>query len=268
MVPANIFEELSSTHPSPPPHFTFDKQNPCRDETDQHSLTTRRGAKTHLTNFDPETSDYYQAVLQNLFFATLNTPISERGFSTRDNRTHRDASKYRYADLLQDPGGFLEHLKQVPFVNGGLFDCLDTFEATGNGGVRIDCFTDNENDRQKLKVPTKLFFDENDGIFPLFSHYKFTVEENTPVEQEVALDPELLGQVFENLLGAYNPETRSTARKATGSYYTPRQIVDYMVDEALIAYFLQKVEPYDNDKKDLEDRLRDDLLAYNSTRGN
>ena len=157
----------------------------------------------------------------------------------------------------------MDDLKQVPFVNGGLFDCLDTFEATGDGGVRIDCFTDNQNDRQKLKVPAKLFFDENDGIFPLFSHYKFTIEENTPVEQEVALDPELLGQVFENLLGAYNPETRSTVRKATGSYYTPRQIVDYMVDEALIAYFLQKVEPYDNDKKDLEDRLRDDLLAYN-----
>ena len=220
-------------------------------------------AEASLKNFSLDTSNYYQSMLQNLFFATLNTPIKERVFSTRDPRNHRDASKYRYDDLLQDPNGFLEHLKQVPFVNGGLFDCLDTFEATGDGGVRVDCFTDNKNDRQKLKVPTKLFFDENDGIFPLFSHYKFTVEENTPVEQEVALDPELLGQVFENLLGAYNPETRSTARRATGSYYTPRQIVEYMVDEALIAYFLQKIDPYDNDKKDLEDRLRDDLLAYN-----
>ena len=220
-------------------------------------------AVASINNFSMETSGYYQAVLQNLFFATLNTPIKERMFSTRDSRNHRDGSKYRYEDLLQDPNGFLEHLKQVPFVNGGLFDCLDTFEATGDGGLRIDCFTDNENDRPKLHVPSELFFDEEDGLFPLFSHYKFTVEENTPVEQEVALDPELLGQVFENLLGAYNPETRSTARRATGSYYTPRQVVDYMVDEALIAYFLQKVEPYDNDKKDLEDRLRDDLLAYN-----
>ncbi|MYA55286.1 hypothetical protein F4X88_03225 [Candidatus Poribacteria bacterium] len=143
-----------------------------------------------------------------------------------------------------------------------MFDCLDTFEATGNGGKRIDCFTDNPNDRRKLHVPTKLFFHVEMGIFPLFDRYKFTVEENTPVEQEVALDPELLGQVFENLLGAYNPETQSTARKATGSYYTPRQIVNYMVDEALIAYFLQKVEPYDGDKEFLAERLRDDLLAY------
>ena len=219
-------------------------------------------AEASLNNFSLDTSDYYQAVLQNLFFATLNTPISERKFSRRNSSTHRDASKYRYGDLLQDPNGFLEHLKQVPFVNGGLFDCLDTFEATSDGGSRIDCFTDNENDRRHLHVPAKLFHQEDNGIFDIFSHYKFTVEENTPVEQEVALDPELLGQVFENLLGAYNPETRITARKATGSYYTPRQIVNYMVDEALIAYFLQKVEPYDNDKKDLEDRLRDDLLAY------
>ncbi|MDE0316391.1 MAG: Eco57I restriction-modification methylase domain-containing protein [Candidatus Poribacteria bacterium] len=223
-------------------------------------------AEALLNNFSMESSDYYQAVLQNLFFATLNTPINERAFSRRNSSTHRDASKYRYNDLLQNPNGFLEHLKQVPFVNGGLFDCLDTFEATRDGGERIDCFTDNENDRRKLQVPAKLFYQEDQedkGIFEIFSHYKFTVEENTPVEQEVALDPELLGQVFENLLGAYNPETRITARRATGSYYTPRQIVNYMVDEALIAYFLQKVKPYDNDKKDLEDRLRDDLLAYN-----
>ncbi len=219
-------------------------------------------AQDTLNNFSLDTSDYYQAVLQNLFFATLNTSINDRAFSSSDRSTHRDASKYRYADLLQNPNAFLEHLKETPFVNGGLFDCLDTFEATRDGGSRIDCFTDNENDRQRLHVPAKLFYDDDKGIFEIFSHYKFTIEENTPVEQEVALDPELLGQVFENLLGAYNPETRTTARKATGSYYTPRQVVDYMVDEALIAYFLQKVEPYDNDKKDLEDRLRDDLLVY------
>ena len=204
---------------------------------------------------------YYKAILQNLFFATLNTPIAERAFSTEDNHSHRDASKYRYAALLREPNAFLEKLKQVPFVNGGLFDCLDTFEATRDGGARINCFTDNENEQRKLYVPDNLFFHEEKGIFPLFSRYKFTVEENTPIEQEVALEPELLGRVFENLLGDYNPETQSSARKSTGSYYTPRQIVDYMVDEALIAYFLQKVEPFD-DRDSLEKRIRDDLLAY------
>ena len=221
-----------------------------------------------VSNRAPEVSNrapddtYYKAILQNLFFATLNTPIAERAFSTKDNHSHRDASKYRYAALLHEPNAFLEKLKQVPFVNGGLFDCLDTFEATRDGGARIDCFTDNENEQRKLHVPDKLFFDEENGIFPLFSRYKFTVEENTPIEQEVALEPELLGRVFENLLGDYNPETQSSARKSTGSYYTPRQIVDYMVDEALIAYFLQKIEPFDGNKTSLEKRLRDDLLAY------
>ena len=216
---------------------------------------------TEVSNRAPDDT-YYKAILQNLFFATLNTPIAERAFSTKDNHSHRDASKYRYAAMLHEPNAFLEKLKQVPFVNGGLFDCLDTFEATRDGGARIDCFTDNENEQRKLHVPDKLFFDEENGIFPLFSRYKFTVEENTPIEQEVALEPELLGRVFENLLGDYNPETQSSARKSTGSYYTPRQIVDYMVDEALIAYFLQKVEPFDGNKTSLEKRLRDDLLAY------
>ena len=209
-------------------------------------------AGKYLSCFDLETSDYYQAILQNLFFATLNTPISERRFSA-------DASTYHYRDLLKYPDSFLEDLKQVPFVNGGLFDYHVTKE----------CFVDDTNERQNLHVPGKLFFDSENGIFPILTHYKFTVEENTPIEQEVALDPELLGQVFENLLGAYNPETKKQARKrkASGSYYTPRKVVEYMVDESLIAYFLQKVEPYDDDREYLEDRLRldlEDLLAYES----
>ena len=63
--------------------------------------------------------------------------------------------------------------------------------------------------------------------------YKFTIEENTPIEEDIALDPELLGKVFENLLAYYVPETGATARKQTGSFYTPREIVNYMVDESL-----------------------------------
>ncbi len=258
LVPPEIFEIRSIN--SAPTQQIISKLEPK--VSNLPSGTSGESIAQLLRDSHPEASDYYQAVLQNLFFATLNTPINARAFSRRNNPDHRNPSKYRYADLLRDPDAFLEYLKSVPFVNGGLFDCLDTFEATSDGGERIDCFTDNPNHRQKLHVPTKLFFDVEVGLFPIFHRYKFTVEENTPIEQEVALDPELLGQIFENLLGAYNPETQSTARKATGSYYTPRQIVDYMVDEALIAYFLQKVPPYDNDKGFLEERLRDDLLAY------
>ena len=239
-------------------------------------LFDEKGVQTYLNNFDYETSDYYQAVLQNLFFATLNTPIREREFripndtdpateqdsQPKYNEDHRNANKYRYEDLLQDNNAFLEHLKQVPFVNGGLFDSLDSFKGKKAGGKRVDCFTDWPLHRRKLHVPAKLFFQKEKGLYEIFKHYKFTVEENTPVEQEVALDPELLGQVFENLLGVYNPETEELARKETGSFYTRRHVVDYMVDEALIAYFLQKVTPGDGDTNFLEERLRDDLLAY------
>ena len=239
-----------------------------------------KGARTYLSNFDSESSDYYQAILQNLFFATLNTPIPERAFrepnDTNDtnisttgqsshpppNPDHRNSNKYRYVDLLQDGDAFLEHLKQVPFVNGGLFDSLDSFKGQKVGGKRVDCFTDWPRHRWKLHVPAKLFFQKERGLYEIFLRYKFTVEENTPVEQEVALDPELLGQAFENLLGVYNPETEDLARKETGSFYTRRHVVDYMVDEALIAYFLQKVTPGDGDTNFLEERLRDDLLAY------
>ena len=225
------------------------------------TLFEKASAATHLKDFSLETSAYYQAILQNLFFATLNTPIDKRAFSKRSRRDHRNSNKYRYADLLRNPDAFLAYLKQVPFVNGGLFDCLDTFEGTRAGGTRIDCFTDDAHARQQLHVPAKVFFDEQAGLFPLFSHYKFTVEENTPVEQEVALDPELLGKVFENLLAAHTPETGTTARKQTGSYYTPRDIVDYMVDEALVAVFKQKCTPTDGDAKLWDERLRY-LLDY------
>ena len=75
-----------------------------------------------------------------------------------------------------------------------------------------------------------------EGLFGYFSAYKFTIVENTPIDQEIALDPELLGKVFENLLASYNEETKTTARKQTGSFYTPRPIVDYMVDGSLKAH--------------------------------
>ena len=201
-------------------------------------------ARTALKHHAPDSTDYYCAVLQNFFFATLNTEIDRRAFSTKTNEAHRDFSKYRYRALLADPEGFVALLRSVPFVNGGLFDCLDDFAAAGAGGRRIDAFTDSvETQGRDLDVPARVFFDPQDGLFPLFGHYKFTVEENTPLDREVALDPELLGRVFENLLAAYNPETRETARKATGSYYTPRQVVDYMVREALAAALAEKSRP-------------------------
>ena len=218
-------------------------------------------------------SDYYRAVLQNLFFATLNTEMGARGFSTQNEPSHRVFSRFRYQSLIRDTKRFKDLMKQTPFINGGLFDCLDDEESRSAGGRRIDMFSDpdpNDGPRaaearrdawRELNVPDALFFDEDHGLFSLLNHYKFTVEENTPIEQEVALDPELLGKVFENLLAAYNPETRETARKQTGSYYTPRAVVDYMVEEALVATLAETEQPDDGDAAYWQERLRY-LLDY------
>ena len=208
-----------------------------------------------LKDYDRGTGDsYYRAVLQNLFFATLNTEIGKRRFNKGGNTGHRNFSLYRYQAQLTDPDTLLSLFEQTPFINGGLFDCLDSEEARRDGGYRVDCFSDEG--YKKLSLPNRLFFDDDKGLIPLLKGYKFTVEENTPIEQEVALDPELLGKVFENLLAAYNPETGATARKQTGSYYTPRPIVDYMVEEALVAALAGQVSPTDGDGKFWEERLR------------
>ena len=211
-----------------------------------------------LKDYNRDTGDsYYRAVLQNLFFATLNTEIDERRFS-KGKPDHRNFSVYRYRDQMNDPDSLEALFGKTPFINGGLFDCLDDFKGIRAGGSRIDCFSDEH--FKKLSLPNRLFFGD-DGLISLLTHYKFTVEESTPIEQEVALDPELLGKVFENLLAAYNPETGETKRKQTGSYYTPRPIVDYMVEEALIATLVEQVSPTDGDVKLWDERLHY-LLDY------
>ena len=205
-------------------------------------LFIQERVETLLKDYDAANGDsYYRAVLQNLFFATLNTEIARREFSSETQTTHRDFSRWRYKSQIADPHALAALFGETPFINGGLFDCLDSEPATSDGGYRIDCFSDVH--YAKLSIPNRLFFDERDGLIPLFDRYKFTVEENTPLEQEVALDPELLGNVFENLLAAHTPETADTARKQTGSYYTPRAVVDYMVDESLASALAEKIAP-------------------------
>ena len=221
-------------------------------------LFTDEFAADILKNHRHENSDYYRAILQNLFFGTLNTPKTERAFRKRNQPKSGDHFRdnqygvhafYRYADLLNAPDEFVQIADSIPFVNGGLFDCLDDLAHgkktsrpnSRNPRNRVDCFTDYRADRKLLQVPSHLFFDKDEGLFSLFERYKFTVAENTPLNQEVALDPELLGLVFENLLAVVIPESSENARKATGSYYTPREIVEYMVDEALVAYLAGRI---------------------------
>ena len=220
---------------------------------------------TILKEFDPYSTtvgNYYNAILQNLFFATLNRAIEDENGNTRKfaTSTKRDVKTlYRYAEMFSISEQEIVNLfSEVPFLNGGLFECLDKTRYID--GVKqyynFDGFSRNDarfadgRYKHRAVVPNILFFEPEKGLLSILSRYNFTIEENSPEEQQVALDPELLGKVFENLLGAYNPETKETARNQSGSFYTPREIVNYMVDESLIAYlgnndFVRSLFSYD-----------------------
>lgn len=225
-----------------------------------------------------EASVYYRAILQNLFFAMLNCPITKEGSTDMTERRFKasngqsgDKKLMRYRNEFKNPDEFLRLANQtVPFLNGGLFDCLDDEK------MYYDGFSESKESMAQLIVPDYLFFGEEAGkdidlsdfygdakskkvsargIIDILKRYNFTVEENMPFDKDVSLDPELLGKVFENLLASYNPETQLTARKQTGSFYTPREIVQNMVDESLIAHLKRTVGA------DLENEYRK-LLAY------
>ena len=110
---------------------------------------------------------------------------------------------------------------RIPFLNGGLFEPVAGYDWQ----------------KTNILIPNSLFSntkttsagDEGTGILDVFDRYNFTVNEAEPLEKEVAIDPEMLGKVFENLL-----EVKE--RKSKGSFYTPREIVHYMCQESLINY--------------------------------
>ena len=257
---------------------------------DAHAL----GSFLKESPLDPDGCGYYQAILQNLFFATLNVELGddEQGRARRRWADTKAVSEhylvpniYRFAEQFKQPDQALDELfGAVPFLNGGLFECLDreltepdlkrdsllrqfaTEEKTRSRTylvLRADGFSRRVD--SQARVPNRVFFGstqadlsgalgdtkrsrhvEVKGLLDIFANYKFTVDENTPVEEEVALDPELLGKVFENLLASFNKDTKISARKQSGSFYTPRVVVDYMVDEALVVAFanaLANAEP-------------------------
>ena len=133
--------------------------------------------------------DYLDSVLEPLFFGILNTKPEER-----------KALFGRYDWDL----GLLEEWKNIPYLNGGLFER-------------------DKNDETVCRFPSSYFHD----LFQFFSEYNFTIDENDPNDAEVGVDPEMLGKIFENLL---------EDNKDKGAFYTPKEIVRYMCQESLIAY--------------------------------
>jgi type I restriction-modification system DNA methylase subunit len=157
---------------------------------------------------------YYNAILHNLFFYSLNTPLNKRG--ELENRK-----------LIKHYNKVKEQLhKKIPFLNGGLF---------------------NEHPGDDFALSNKYFFSGVDtvtinalggrygvkGIITILKSYKYTLDET---DDSSFIDPEFIGKVFESLLACIEADNKESRRKITGSYYTPREIVDYMVNEALDAY--------------------------------
>ncbi len=147
--------------------------------------------------------NYYHARVEPLFFEVLNTPVDER-----------------------KPEFKQSHYGTIPFLNGGLFEPHPgDFYVSGKSNYA-------------LKVPDEWWKE----FIEILDTYNFTIDENTSVDIDLSVDPEMLGRIFENLLAEINPETGESARKATGSYYTPRPIVEYMVDESLKQHIITKTQ--------------------------
>ena len=151
--------------------------------------------------------NYYHSTLEPLFFGVLNTSIDSR-------------------DIRSDS------FDKVPYLNGGLFN------PQSDDYYELDRGTFASRHINTLKISDSWFKD----FFELLETYNFTIDENTVFDQELSVDPEMLGRIFENLLAEINPETGSSERKRTGSFYTPRQIVEYMVDQSLIEYLKTKTK--------------------------
>lgn len=168
-------------------------------------------------------NSYYRGVLQNVFFRALN------------QETKAGAADFTCVQYLA-PGFDYSLLTQIPYLNGGIFDELpeDNCQATIEDAV--------------LGIPNTLFYGfpaqgrkpAREGLNQLLNRYAFTIEENTPAEEVIALDPELLGLVFESLLAELDPdlktEVRNSIRRLTGSFYTPRKVIQEMVNESLFLY--------------------------------
>jgi adenine-specific DNA-methyltransferase len=165
--------------------------------------------------------NYYHSILEKLFFLVLN-------------KKHEDRKPY----LLPTNHEF------VPFLNGGLFEAQnDDFFPKDSKGIHSPNFA--------LNIPNQWFKD----FFNTLEQYNFTIDENSINDFEVSIDPEMLGTIFENLLAEIDPDTEKSARKSTGSFYTPREIVDYMVEMSLLQYLKTKTNIVESD---LEFLLKDE----------
>jgi hypothetical protein len=160
---------------------------------------------------------YYRNSLERLFFNTLNVPIDDRGDFKNENQ-----KRLLEVEDNEPQTKIFQTDSKTPYLNGGLFEPHEN-----------DWYRDTE-----LTFPEGYFT----NLFEHFNQFNFTTDESTPEYEQVAIDPEMLGQVFESLLATQVDETGQQARKAKGAFYTPREIVSYMCKESLRNYLYGKVE--------------------------
>lgn len=175
-------------------------------------------------------ANFFDDFLEPLFYDALNVNRGEQGY---------------------DPA---LHCR-IPFLSGGLFEPIDGYDWKHNDfAIPNEVFSNKKdaNDR------------EADGILDIFDRYNFTMSEDEPMEREVAIDPEMLGKVFENLLEVND-------RKSKGAFYTPREIVHYMCQESLISYLVRETGLKETDVRDFilyGDFLKDEDTVKEKRLGN
>lgn len=161
---------------------------------------------------EKKNQNFFDELLEPLFYDALNVNRGEQG----------------YCPAL--------HCR-IPFLSGGLFEPIDGYDWEHNN----------------FNIPNEVFSNaatkgrEADGILDIFDRYNFTMSEDEPMEREVAIDPEMLGKVFENLLEVND-------RKSKGAFYTPREIVHYMCQESLINYLTNTLQ--------IEEQAIRELILY------
>lgn len=147
-----------------------------------------------------------------------------------------DPARFHSADLVplfygalntpDRPGDIFEPTgTRIPYLNGGLFEPIHGLDET------------------RLDFPETHF----EALLDFFAQYNFTIDENDPEEQEVGIDPEMLGHIFENLL---------EDNKDKGAYYTPKAIVQYMAQQSLIYYLLSHLDETDESRAAVEYLVR------------
>lgn len=191
------------------------------------------GSKTFMrTLFDfsqRKQANFFDDFLEPLFYNALNVNRGEQG----------------YAPAL--------HCR-IPFLSGGLFEPIDGYDWEHNDFAIPNSVFSNKDEKGDRDA---------DGILDIFDRYNFTMSEDEPLEREVAIDPEMLGKVFENLLEVKD-------RKSKGAFYTPREIVHYMCQESLISYLIKETGLKEQDIRDfilLGDFMKDKDTAKNRRQG-